>query len=303
MMNLTQLQYFRTLALSEHVTNAASTLHITQSTLSKAIASLEKELGYPLFEHRKGSIKLNARGRTFLKGVDEALNILDDSIRTVNEPFSLSSNELIIASPHPYSYNYVGNAIGEFMTNHPEMHIYNEVANSLNELIGKLSGGRIDCIIALKGLTVPENIAWHPLCTERLLLIAKSGQISPDESEVSIKSFSDYKYCLSSDGSDQRMLEESVLESAGIVPEVIYAGGDLPYVIEHMRMNNIVAFVPEAALNDIYNHEGINSFLLKEPYCRVTLGVYYQSENTNATLKKFVDFLDRRIGAFLRPLY
>lgn len=51
-MNLSQLQYFRTLAKEEHYTRAAQILSITQPSLSHAIAQLEQELGTRLFEKK-----------------------------------------------------------------------------------------------------------------------------------------------------------------------------------------------------------------------------------------------------------
>ena len=44
-MNLSQLQYFRTLAKEEHYTRAAQILSITQPSLSHAIAQLEQNWG------------------------------------------------------------------------------------------------------------------------------------------------------------------------------------------------------------------------------------------------------------------
>lgn len=52
-MELTQLEYFLTVARLEHMTSASKALRITQPALSHAISKLESELGVPLFE-RKG---------------------------------------------------------------------------------------------------------------------------------------------------------------------------------------------------------------------------------------------------------
>ena len=53
-MNLSQLYYFRTLARLQHYTKAAAELFIAQSTLSNAMANLERELGVPLFARKGG---------------------------------------------------------------------------------------------------------------------------------------------------------------------------------------------------------------------------------------------------------
>ena len=65
-MNLSQLQYFRTLAKEEHYTRAAQILSITQPSLSHAIAQLEQELGTRLFEKKGRNVVLTRYGKIFL---------------------------------------------------------------------------------------------------------------------------------------------------------------------------------------------------------------------------------------------
>ena len=48
-MTITQLRYFSIAAQMENLSAAANALYITQSSLSKNIASLEKELGGAAF--------------------------------------------------------------------------------------------------------------------------------------------------------------------------------------------------------------------------------------------------------------
>ena len=76
-MNLNQLYYFRTLADYEHYTKAAEELHITQPTLSKAISSLEQELGAYLFEKKGRNIVLTKQGKHYLEYVKAALSELE----------------------------------------------------------------------------------------------------------------------------------------------------------------------------------------------------------------------------------
>ena len=63
-MNLNQLYYFQVLAKHEHYTNAAEELHIAQPTLSKAMASLEEELGAYLFEKKGEKYHIDKTGKT-----------------------------------------------------------------------------------------------------------------------------------------------------------------------------------------------------------------------------------------------
>ena len=57
---------FITLAETEHMTDAAAALRITQPTLSRTLARLESDLGAPLFDRRHGRLLLNASGEIYL---------------------------------------------------------------------------------------------------------------------------------------------------------------------------------------------------------------------------------------------
>ena len=71
MITLLQLDYFRRLAATEHITQTAKELFISQTALSSMIISLEKELGVQLFDRSKRSIRLNQAGKLYLQYVDE----------------------------------------------------------------------------------------------------------------------------------------------------------------------------------------------------------------------------------------
>ncbi len=84
-MNLSQLYYFRTLARIQHYTKAAEELYIAQSTLSNAMANLERELGVPIFTHKGRTVELTKYGREFEAAVNESLNALDKGIERARE--------------------------------------------------------------------------------------------------------------------------------------------------------------------------------------------------------------------------
>ena len=65
-MNFSSFDYFLALARERSYTRAADALHITQQSLSAAIAALERELGCPLVV-RRTPLELTYAGRVFLQ--------------------------------------------------------------------------------------------------------------------------------------------------------------------------------------------------------------------------------------------
>lgn len=78
-MELTQIRYFVAVAQCENMSRAAAQLHISQPSLSKAIAKMESELGCKLFARNGRHISLNDEGRRFLKGALAIIRELDDT--------------------------------------------------------------------------------------------------------------------------------------------------------------------------------------------------------------------------------
>lgn len=77
-MTITQLRYFIVAAQTENLLKAAAALYISQSSLSKNIASLEKELGVDLFDRNGKSLRLNEAGGQFLASCQKMLGEFDN---------------------------------------------------------------------------------------------------------------------------------------------------------------------------------------------------------------------------------
>ncbi len=64
-MDLNKIHYFLTAAELQNFTKAAETCHIAQTTMSKYISVLERELGCPLFLRNHKAARLTPQGEDF----------------------------------------------------------------------------------------------------------------------------------------------------------------------------------------------------------------------------------------------
>lgn len=106
-MNLNHLHYFRVLAKTEHYTQAANQLDITQPSLSHAIAALEKDLGCYLFEKQGRNIKLTKYGRIFYEYIDKGLQEVDLGERRLRELTSQENGWIDLAFIYTLGSHYV----------------------------------------------------------------------------------------------------------------------------------------------------------------------------------------------------
>ena len=66
-MELRQIEFFLQLYKDRNITVASQNLYISQQGMSKSIANLEKEVGFPLFKRSVSGVKY--RGSTLFRGV------------------------------------------------------------------------------------------------------------------------------------------------------------------------------------------------------------------------------------------
>lgn len=87
--SLSQLEYFVAVAEEGHLTRAAERLHISQPPLTRAVQSLEDELGVRLFERTPRGMKLLPAGKGLLLRAREILHLVD----TLRRETVLAPNE------------------------------------------------------------------------------------------------------------------------------------------------------------------------------------------------------------------
>jgi len=119
----THLHYFVAVAEEGQITRAAAKLHVAQPALSQAIASLESELGFAVFERHARGVNLTPAGETFLVKAREALGAEMDAAQTA-QWLSRTANGTI-------EFGFVGappgldspGFLGRFSKAHPEIDV------------------------------------------------------------------------------------------------------------------------------------------------------------------------------------
>jgi LysR family cyn operon transcriptional activator len=75
------------LAVEEHgsFTAAAERLVMAQSTLSRQVSALEREIGMEIFERTSRQTRLTPRGRSFLRGARKIIRAVEAAERALHE--------------------------------------------------------------------------------------------------------------------------------------------------------------------------------------------------------------------------
>lgn len=123
-MNLKQLQYFLEFSKSKNITQAAKRLYITQQGMSKAIHSLENELGYMLFRQENGVIQLTPYGEVLARYCGDIQNSVEQLEQEFKRIRSLETKALHINIAPIIRLMLPFNVSDEFREKYPELRLF-----------------------------------------------------------------------------------------------------------------------------------------------------------------------------------
>lgn len=166
---LEQLRSFVAVAQTEHISQAAASLYLTQAAVTQQVKHFEQGVGLQLFERDGRRVRLTDAGRSLAESCQAALRaveVVDDSAKSMRE---LQSGSIHIgASPTCASY-YLPTRLADFARRHPAIRLDVAVAPT-GELNRKVVAGSLDCAL-IEGDPEPALTAVK-LSPDELLLVA-----------------------------------------------------------------------------------------------------------------------------------
>ncbi|NNE58188.1 MAG: hydrogen peroxide-inducible genes activator [Hellea sp.] len=152
-MNIRDLSYIVAVARLGHFGKAAESCHVSQPALSSQIKKLELELGVPIFERDKRSVRITETGQKIVALAEKALAVTEDirvTARAAQDPFSGKFRLGFIPTIAPY-------LVPHFVTKSREklakldIHYHEDITDRLN---AALMTGEVDAAILA---TPPEE--------------------------------------------------------------------------------------------------------------------------------------------------
>ncbi len=120
-MELYQLEYFRVIADTQNLQEAAKRLHVSQPSLSRCIKSLEEELGTSLFDRVGRAIVLNEAGQIMLQRANVTLDSAESIKREVLAFVRSKQQTINLFAPVPFGNDE--SLLFNFKRDHPSIRI------------------------------------------------------------------------------------------------------------------------------------------------------------------------------------
>lgn len=183
-MNLYDVETFQAVATSRSITEAASRLFVSQSTISHRLKSLESELGTTLINRKKGirSIELTSAGQKFIPLADQWVALWKNTQRLKYEEQDVS---LLVGGTDRLNVYMLMPLYKQLADNHTPMHLHIRTQQS-TEIYNMVESREID--IGFVGWEMRyKNIVSQPVFCERLVVVCRAdsyyppGPLHPDQ--------------------------------------------------------------------------------------------------------------------------
>jgi len=289
-MELRQIHYFIEVAKREHVTEAAHALHVAQSAVSRQIVNLEAELGVDLFIREGRNVKLTPIGTMFLEQMQQAMKLVDNAKREVEEFLDPEKGTIRIGFPSSLAAYTLPTAISAFRERYPLVK-FQLIQASYQNLIDGVGKGEFNLALLgpvpkkekkVKGKTLfTENIVAllphiHPLANKRLLTLSELREDS---------------FVLFPNGFILREIIVNACLMLGFEPQVSFEGEDIDAIKGLVSAGLGVTLIPEITLIDSLPRSTVK-IPITEPNVTRTVGVIIPSERELLpTEKLFYEFL------------
>ncbi|UED73583.1 LysR family transcriptional regulator [Brevibacillus sp. DP1.3A] len=264
-MELLQLQYFLTVARMEHMTEAARSLHVTQSSLSKTIQRLEEDLGVPLFDRKGRKLRLNEFGSKFLCRVERALFELEQGKLELSDLSNPEHGTLELAVT---TASTLPNILREFRKKRPDIQFHVQMLTT-QEMVTLLHRGEVDFCLSSPPIQ-DDDIECQIVFIDPILVAVPRGHRLADRSIVSLTELKDESFVGVKKGYGTRDFVDAICKSAGFAPTYVYEGDEPARLIQLVEAEIGIAFIPSTARDSreqikylqVENHELVREIAL-----------------------------------------
>lgn len=270
-MQFQQLTYFVAVAETRHFTQAADRCHVAQPSLSKQIASLERELGASLFSRARGNITLTPAGEALLPLAQRILADVATARLEVAELIGLRRGRVRLGATPSVCGGLLGQPLARFHERYPGIELLLQEGGS-RDLVSLLTGGQLDLALVVLPLHGAEtSMVTTPILRDNLV-VASSASVPPPTPGpyLSIEELREHQLVMFRHGYDLREATIDACRRAGFEPRFAVEGGEMDAVLRFVEAGLGLAVVPGMALS---GQSGLTGTPLAPPGLHRTIAI------------------------------
>lgn len=278
-MEIRQLEYFREIAATGSINEAARRLNMSQPPLSYQIKQLETELKVKLFERNRTGVTLTKAGRLLYERTESLLTFVRS---TEQEVAKAGRKEVLRIGITPTTVSTVMPCISAFSRRNPDVNF--EVRDAITfTLFNYLMEGIIDVSVVRTPINL-GNVEFMEICTEPMIAVFPPGTMLAGEEKFTLENLMDCPLIL------YRRYEKFIMDAfslRGLKPE-IFCTCDDPRDAMLWVEEGLAAAVFPRSMSSMCGGLTIKTLDEKELETKILL-IWKKGRHPSELLQKFLD--------------
>ena len=236
-MELRQARAFVTTADEGHVGRAAVRLHVTQPTLSRQIAALERSLGVPLFDRSRRQLALTPAGEVFLAGARELLRRADNLAAAAQRAHRGELGVLRVGFVQSATFAALPRLLNAFRAAVPAVRVEVQAMTTLRQL-DALADDRLDAGLLRPPVNAPD-LRLRTLSHDELSAALPGGHRLTRRRRVSLSDLADEDFVFYERDSGPAVHDTIVghCRAAGFSPRIVQEAIDVQTIVALVAAN------------------------------------------------------------------
>ena len=286
-MEIRQIQYFLSVVETGSFSAAADEHYISQSSLSKKIIALEKEIGITLFDRSKRKVFLTEAGEAFLAHARK-INMAYQAMAVDLNGYKPDMDSFSMAAIPVLTQYGITSYIAQFQDLYPDIHFTLEELHGLN-IFPALEERRFDLAITRDNFLDHEKFTNFEIRKDKLLVVVSPKNPHAAKSSISIKELSNDNFIVFDKVTDLHKLIMDECRKAGFEPTIFYSSHRKVSVFGLVGANIGLALMP-SKVYEYHKHSDVQAISLEEDIkCNVVL-TYLKNKKLPRSAKIFIDF-------------
>jgi len=292
-MTFEQLDYFIAAVQCDTFLDAAETLHISQSALSKQIMKLEKELDIQLWDRSRRSAVLTEAGHIFY---EEALHLSKEYRRTlfrISEFKEKTGQKLTVGTLPILSQYHLTAMLKDFTDSHPHIHLFLEEVEE-HDLLQGFSNNAYDLIITRSNMLDRKTHTFLPLAEDRLVAILPENHRLAGRSAISLNDIAGEGFILMHSYTSIYHFCMDLFQNAGIRLRLLRTAR-MESIISAVAVHEGISLLPQENFR-LFQYKDIVSVPI-EPARKLSIGIAVKKQGqVSSAMAEFLRYAEGYMG-------
>ena len=286
-MDIRHVQYFLKVAETGNFTAAADALYISQSSLSKQIQALERELDVTLFDRSRRRIALTPAGELFRR---HAHNLQAAYLSTLADlaEFRSGPSFSVVSIPVIAPYGIPARLSG-FRAAYPHLDFTLEEQEAA-QILAALDGGRHEVAFVRQPFVDAARYSWAQVAADRLAVAVSRSHPLAGRASVALQELAREPLIVPGKGSLVHDLAVDACRAAGFEPRIVYTSLRAASILGLAATGNGVALMMERILG-FTAHPDVVALPLAEPVEANVVLAWRADRRLSPAARAFVEFM------------